>query len=269
MSLAGYGAWHKLQERLQELGFYPDPTSPVICRFTFEGITIDVMPDDAQILGFSNPWYKPGLDQSSFIALKPNLKIRILPVAYFLATKFSAYHSRGGDPRTSHDFEDIIYTTDNRLHLIEDESLKAKKLEIYKSAVLNESTIQDFVVIKVQNKSTGETKEICTKGNFLSGAIHQEYDIDYSEEGEAKANEILLNSKNRKFELSKAEALGNIGFDDYSEDELKAFERRVEAGNFSYSNDREMTMLAHILFNKGVKSSENSCFGGELIFVKK
>lgn len=57
VSLAGYGAWNKLQERLQELRFYPDPTSPVICRFTYEGITIDVMPDDPQILGFSNPWY--------------------------------------------------------------------------------------------------------------------------------------------------------------------------------------------------------------------
>lgn len=118
VSLAGYGAWSRLQERLQELRFYPDPTSPVICRFTFEGITIDVMPDDPQILGFSNPWYQPGLGQSNSIALTPNLRIRILPVAYFLATKFSAFHSRGGNSLTSHDFEDVIYITDNRLHLI-------------------------------------------------------------------------------------------------------------------------------------------------------
>lgn len=120
VSLAGYGAWSRLQERLQALRFYPDPSSPVICRFNYEGITIDVMPDDLQILGFSNPWYQPGLDESNSIALAPDLSIRILPVAYFLATKFSAYHSRGGNPLTSHDFEDIVYTTDNRLHLIEE-----------------------------------------------------------------------------------------------------------------------------------------------------
>jgi hypothetical protein len=120
VSLAGYGAWNRLQERLQELRFYPDPSSPVICRFTFDGITIDVMPDDPQILGFSNPWYQPGLDHSNFIDLSPDLKIRVLPVPYFLATKFSAYHSRGGNPLMSHDFEDIIYLTDNRLHLIEE-----------------------------------------------------------------------------------------------------------------------------------------------------
>ncbi|WP_162427398.1 nucleotidyl transferase AbiEii/AbiGii toxin family protein [Pontibacter pudoricolor] len=120
VALAGYGAWNRLQERLQELRFYPDPSSPVICRFTFDGITIDVMPDDPQILGFSNPWYQPGLDHSNFIDLAPDLKIRVLPVAYFLATKFSAYHSRGGNPLMSHDFEDIIYLTDNRLHLIDE-----------------------------------------------------------------------------------------------------------------------------------------------------
>ena len=120
VSIAGYGAWNKLQERLQELRFYSDPTSPVICRFNYEGITIDVMPDDPKILGFSNPWYQPGLDHSNLIALTPDLEVRILPVAYFLATKFAAYHSRGGNPLTSHDFEDVIYITDNRLHLIEE-----------------------------------------------------------------------------------------------------------------------------------------------------
>lgn len=120
ISLAGYRAWNKLQERLQELGFYPDMESKVICRFTFQGITIDVMPDDSNILGFTNPWYQPGLDKALLIQLDTDLEIRVLPVAYFLATKFHAYHSRGGDSRMSHDFEDIIYITDNRLDLIKE-----------------------------------------------------------------------------------------------------------------------------------------------------
>lgn len=98
ISLTGYGAWNKLQERLQELRFYPDAQSKVLCRFYYENITIDIMPDDPNILGFTNPWYRPGLDQSIQIALAPALSIRILPVVYFLATKFSAYHSRGEIP---------------------------------------------------------------------------------------------------------------------------------------------------------------------------
>lgn len=120
VSLAGYGEWSVLQERLQELKFYPDPESKVICRFTYAGITIDVMPDDPNILGFTNPWYQPGLEESIEVLLTDDVKINILPVAYFLATKFSAYHSRGGDPRSSHDFEDIVYVTDNRLKLVEE-----------------------------------------------------------------------------------------------------------------------------------------------------
>jgi len=48
------------------------------------------------------------------------VKIRLLPLAYFLATKFSAFHDRGGnDARTSHDFEDITYILDNRVDLAE------------------------------------------------------------------------------------------------------------------------------------------------------
>jgi hypothetical protein len=37
-----------------------------------------------------------------------------------LATKFAAFHDRGGDPRTSKDFEDIVYVLDNRLNLVEE-----------------------------------------------------------------------------------------------------------------------------------------------------
>ncbi|NDK57584.1 nucleotidyl transferase AbiEii/AbiGii toxin family protein [Pontibacter fetidus] len=128
VSLAGYGAWNKLQERLQELGFYPDSKSKVICRFTYKGIMIDVMPDDPKILGFTNPWYRSGLERSLLTQVTDGLEIRVLPVAYFLATKFSAYYSRGGDPRMSHDFEDIIYVTDNRLNLIEE--IAAAPLEV-------------------------------------------------------------------------------------------------------------------------------------------
>jgi len=39
---------------------------------------------------------------------------------YFLASKFSAFNDRGAkDPRTSHDFEDIIYVLDNRTDIVD------------------------------------------------------------------------------------------------------------------------------------------------------
>ena len=36
----------------------------------------------------------------------------------FSATKFEAFKDRGGDYRTSHDYEDIIYVLDNRLDIV-------------------------------------------------------------------------------------------------------------------------------------------------------
>lgn len=116
VQLAGYGARTRLQARLAELGFQPTPDSPVLCRFTVAGLTVDVMPDDDAILGFTNPWYRPGLAHAVVRELHSGLSIRLLPFPYLLATKLAAWRSRGGpDPRFSHDFEDVVYLTDNRL----------------------------------------------------------------------------------------------------------------------------------------------------------
>lgn len=46
--------------------------------------------------------------------------IFIMPLPYFLASKFAAYNSRGkNEPRTSHDFEDITYVLDNCTDLVD------------------------------------------------------------------------------------------------------------------------------------------------------
>lgn len=48
------------------------------------------------------------------------VQIRILPVSLFLATKWEAHKNRGGDPRISHDFEDVIYVLDNNSDIVSD-----------------------------------------------------------------------------------------------------------------------------------------------------
>jgi len=46
--------------------------------------------------------------------------IQLLPLPYFIASKFAAHIGRvGKDPRTSHDFEDIVYVIDNRTDIVE------------------------------------------------------------------------------------------------------------------------------------------------------
>jgi hypothetical protein len=53
-------AYYQLGERLRERGFSEASDSKVICRWRHResGLLLDVMPDDEEVLGFSNAWYR-------------------------------------------------------------------------------------------------------------------------------------------------------------------------------------------------------------------
>ena len=121
INLANYAEWAKMQERLAELSFYPDPEGQSICSYKFEKIAVDIMPADDSSIGVSNKWYKPGFKYLQQIVLPKGISINILPAPYFLATKLEAFKDRGGnDFYGSHDFEDIIYLLDNRTTIVEE-----------------------------------------------------------------------------------------------------------------------------------------------------
>ena len=87
------------------------------------------MPNDASIIGFTNPWYIDGMHNSINYPLEVNLNIRIFAPAWYLASKMVAFSNRGKyDFRTSSDFEDIIYVLDNKSLLLND--LKTKDLKV-------------------------------------------------------------------------------------------------------------------------------------------
>jgi hypothetical protein len=110
IEIKSYGMYMHLQEKLRELEFNEDNESQVICRWKYKGIIVDIMPNDPDILGFSNSWYKEGGLYKEKFDLDADTSIYILPSLYFLATKFEALKNRDGgvDWRWSQDFEDII-----------------------------------------------------------------------------------------------------------------------------------------------------------------
>lgn len=121
INLANYAEWAQMQERLSELGFYPDPQGQSICSYKYQDIAIDIMPADDSSIGVTNIWYKPGFKYLQQIALEDGTNINILPSPYFLATKLEAFKDRGkNDFYGSHDFEDIIYLIDNRTTIVEE-----------------------------------------------------------------------------------------------------------------------------------------------------
>lgn len=148
------------------------------------------------------------------------------------------------------------------------------------AAVQNSSTFSYFTVIKVKNLNTGLTKEICTKGNFVSGALHIELKADYDEKGEQKVLDFAKCKKDRYFEFRNKKALDNISFFDYKAklvskiqteySFVKAIEIIKKDKVFSIRlSDEEMKAFAHVLFNKGYLTGENNCSGGVLEYVDR
>jgi len=119
VDLAGYPAWAKLQVQLRDKGFMDAEDETVICRMRLGEIKVDFMPDDADILGFSNRWYAQGIETAVNCALEGGLTIRRLTPALFVATKLEAHLGRGqGDLFTSRDLEDILLVIDGRPEIV-------------------------------------------------------------------------------------------------------------------------------------------------------
>ena len=147
MEIASIGELEKLREDLISKRFVQKSDDDVICRFHYEDVTIDVMSTKQVGWAPSDKWFKPGFEQSEEINIE-NTLIRILPLAYFLATKFNAFHDRGGnDARASHDFEDITYILDNRVDLPEVISKASADVKEYLqsefSAIIEKPALQE------------------------------------------------------------------------------------------------------------------------------
>jgi len=117
IQLTGFSEWSNIQKRFAELGFYPDPKGHAICSYLYKTISIDIMPAEDGPIGPANRWYMPGFSFLQEVPVEDEI-IQILSAPYFLATKFEAFHTRGGDYRTSYDFEDIVYVVDNRVGIV-------------------------------------------------------------------------------------------------------------------------------------------------------
>lgn len=91
-----------------------------ICRWTTpEGFTLDVMPTDENVLGFTNRWYPEAIAQARPFELEEGLVIRIPSAPAFLGTKWEAFTSRGGsDFLGSHDLEDVISVLAGRPEIV-------------------------------------------------------------------------------------------------------------------------------------------------------
>ena len=123
----------KMEENLRARGFKNDTsTGAPICRWIYKDIKVDVMPTDSDVLGFSNRWYEEGIEIKRQKTLPNGTNVFVFPPEYYLAAKFEAHNSRGGnDLRQSHDFEDIIYILDNCSNIVDNISASNPSVKEY------------------------------------------------------------------------------------------------------------------------------------------
>jgi predicted nucleotidyltransferase len=127
--VASHGAYYVLANRLRALGFSEmnEPEAP-LCRWRVAGIVVDVMPDSAAILGFSNSWYGPAMAHAIDVPIGDELLIRVISAPYFCATKLEAFISRGNGDLFHADLEDVIAVVDGRPELLDE--LRAADIDV-------------------------------------------------------------------------------------------------------------------------------------------
>ncbi len=118
VATASVAEYYAIAKRLRKLGFHED--TKVICRWKHRSdLTLDVMPTDRNVLGFSNKWYAGAIAHAIDYELEAELVIRVVTPPYFCATKIEAFHGRGnGDYAGSHDLEDFLAVVDGRPELV-------------------------------------------------------------------------------------------------------------------------------------------------------
>lgn len=122
VEIASRVEFHRLQESLRDRGFVEDdsPGAP-ISRWRHKRYVLDVMPTDARVLGFGNPWYRAAWQTAHALELPGGRLIRHIPAPLFLATKLAAFDGRGaGDYLASHDLEDFVAVVDGRPTILDE-----------------------------------------------------------------------------------------------------------------------------------------------------
>lgn len=122
VEIASRAEYNKFEKKLRDLGFKNSMEQGApLCRWLYSGVTVDIMPTDPKIIGFSNKWYKGGIANAISYRLPSDLEIRIFSVPYFLASKIEAFKDRGkNDFQGSRDFEDIMTVLDGKNDLSRD-----------------------------------------------------------------------------------------------------------------------------------------------------
>jgi len=140
--------FERVERVLRTRGFKEDMREDApICRWVQGDITLDVMPTDSTVLGFTNRWYDDGVVHARTIEVATGVSIRVLSAPYFVATKLEAFKGRGrNDYLASADIEDIVRIIDGRREIVSEVNQCDGELGTYlRQAVVELLGEEDFL----------------------------------------------------------------------------------------------------------------------------
>lgn len=166
-------AYYALGERLRAQGFQEDAGSKVICRWRHDsGLILDVMPDDEEILGFSNPWYEHAIRTSVERELPNGRLIRAAKPPSIIATKLAAWHGRGkGDMLRSLDLHDVLVLIDGREELLAEIQAEPEAVCSYVSGELATLRKDPYFAYLIESALHGYGELSAARGRDLQGRI--------------------------------------------------------------------------------------------------
>ncbi len=175
LEITSPGKLEALREDLNQKGFTQSADDNVMCRFRYEGIKVDVMATQEVGWAPANPWFAPGFHHLETRTVQ-NFELQVLSLPYFLASKLTAFRSRGNDPRTSHDLEDVVYLLDNTHDLTEQLLLAPPDVKEFLHSefrdMLKDVAIREAIIANLEYSS--QTERFAMIEEKLQGFINAE-----------------------------------------------------------------------------------------------
>lgn len=121
MDIKSRKEYHGVDEMLERMGFRHDTREDApICRWICDGVTVDVLPIQEDVLGWNSKWFDAALDHAESIMIEGRT-VPVIAAPYFVALKLEAFDDRGeGDFLTSTDFEDVICLFNGRPSIVDE-----------------------------------------------------------------------------------------------------------------------------------------------------
>lgn len=142
---------YEFEDALWEQGFKRGTIGPIY-HWVTEGIGVDVVPADPDVIGFNNQWSVEAVQHAQQANIGEDLVINIINSPYFLGVKFSAFDKRGkNNYMRSYDIADIVRV------IYEDDDL-IKKIQEQASSKLRQFLCHQFNDLLINNN----IKEVIT-----------------------------------------------------------------------------------------------------------